>query len=66
MFVLRPVQEEDLEGVFKLALKTGGGLTTLPPDKEKLQEKIRESVKNFHFLPSKPSGETYFLFWKIS
>lgn len=60
MFVLRPVKEGDLEGVYKLALKTGGGLTTLPPYKEKLYEKIRESVKNFHFLPSKPSGETYF------
>ena len=60
MFVLRPVKEDDLEGVYQLALKTGGGLTTLPPDKIKLREKIRESVKNFHFLPSKPSGETYF------
>lgn len=60
MLIFRPVKEDDLEGVYNLALKTGGGLTTLPPIKEKLMEKIRESVKNFHYLPSKPSGETYF------
>jgi arginine N-succinyltransferase len=60
MYVLRPVTESDLEGIYQLALKTGGGLTTLPPDRERLSEKIRESVKNFQFLPTKPSGEIYF------
>jgi len=52
---------DDLEGVFHLAEKTGGGLTTLPPDRERLAEKIRESQKNFEYKPSRPSGETYFL-----
>lgn len=61
MLVVRPVIMDDLEGVFELAKKTGGGLTTLPPDKVRLAEKIRESRKNFEYKPSRPSGETYFL-----
>ena len=61
MLVVRPVALEDLDGVYKLAEKTGGGLTTLPPDKKRLSEKIRESQKNFEYKPSRPSGETYFL-----
>ena len=61
MLVVRPVTADDLEGIYELALKTGGGLTTLPPDKVRLSEKIRESEKNFQYQPSKPSGETYFL-----
>ena len=33
MLIFRPVKEDDLQGVFNLAKKTGGGLTTLPPIK---------------------------------
>ncbi|MCM8526683.1 MAG: arginine N-succinyltransferase [Lentisphaeraceae bacterium] len=61
MLLVRPVTMDDLEGIYALAEKTGGGLTTLPPDKERLSEKIRESQKNFQYKPSRPSGETYFL-----
>lgn len=61
MLLVRPVKEDDLEGVYKLAEKTGGGLTTLPPDRKRLGEKIRESQKHFEYKPSRPSGETYFL-----
>ena len=60
MLIVRPVSAEDLDGVYELAKKTGGGLTTLPPDRDRLMEKIRESVKNFEYKPSRPSGETYF------
>ena len=60
MLIVRPVRIEDLDGVYELAKKTGGGLTTLPPDKDRLLEKIRESVKNFEFKPNRPSGQTYF------
>lgn len=61
MLLVRPVKMDDLDGVFELAQKTGGGLTTLPPDKKRLSEKIRESQKNFEYMPSRPKGETYFL-----
>ena len=61
MLLVRPVTMGDLEGIFQLAEKTGGGLTTLPPDRKRLGEKIRESEKNFQYKPSRPSGETYFL-----
>ena len=61
MLLVRPVTMDDLEGIYALAEKTGGGLTTLPPDRQRLSEKIRESQKNFQYKPSRPSGETYFL-----
>ncbi|NQZ56446.1 MAG: arginine N-succinyltransferase [Lentisphaeraceae bacterium] len=61
MLIVRPVRLDDLQGVYKLAKMTTGGLTTLPPDKDRLSEKIRESVKNFEYQSSKPSGELYFL-----
>jgi arginine N-succinyltransferase len=60
MLLIRPVTENDLDGVYLLAKKTGGGLTTLPADKPRLLEKIRESVKNFDYRPSRPNGETFF------
>jgi len=60
MLVVRPVVEGDLEEVYKLAQKTGGGLTTLPPNRGRLREKIRESVKNFEYCSNRPNGEIYF------
>jgi arginine N-succinyltransferase len=60
MLIIRPVKNDDLEGIFDLATKTGGGLTTLPPDRPRLMEKIRESVKNFDYKPNRPNGQTYF------
>ena len=61
MFVVRPVRLDDLQGVYRLAKMTTGGLTTLPPDMDRLSEKIRKSVKNFEYPSSRPSGEIYFL-----
>ena len=60
MVIIRPVCSDDLQNIYELAQKTGGGLTTLPADKERLMEKIRESEKNFDYKPSCPRGETYF------
>lgn len=61
MLIVRPATSRDLDGVYELARKTGGGLTTLPADKKRLAEKILESEKHFRFQPSKPQGQIYFM-----
>jgi arginine N-succinyltransferase len=61
MFVLRPVRETDLAALIALARATGGGLTTLPPDTEFLEDRIHESLRAFSPRIRKPSGE-YYLF----
>jgi len=47
MFVVRPARLNDLDGLMKLAGKTGTGLTTLPAHKPALQKKIEESIHAF-------------------
>jgi arginine N-succinyltransferase len=47
MFVVRPAQLRDLDGLMLLAQKTGTGLTTLPAHKPVLQQKIAESIEAF-------------------
>jgi len=59
MLIIRPVQTSDLEQVYQLARKAPAGLTTLPCDREKLGYKIRESVKNLDYPPSKAGGESF-------
>ena len=60
MLVVRPVREDDVEKIFDLAAKAETGLTTLPPDMDVLTRRVKESVRSFDSLPSKPAGETYF------
>lgn len=59
MFVLRPVRETDLNAIVSLAKSVGGGLTTLPPDAEFLEDRIHESLRAFSPRVRKPGGEHY-------
>lgn len=61
MLVMRPVQPQDLEALYELSLSTGGGLTTLPPDRDALDVKIQSSWASFRTQPSSPGNE-YYLF----
>ncbi len=61
MFVFRPVRETDLGALVGLAQATGGGLTTLPPDAEFLEDRIHDSLRAFSPRVRKPAGE-YYLF----
>ena len=44
---VRPVETRDLDGVVALAESLGPGMTTLPPDRAALGEKIERSVASF-------------------
>jgi arginine N-succinyltransferase len=59
MLVLRPVRESDHPRLVALARATGGGLTTLPPNEEFLEERIDSSLRAFHPRVKRPGGEFY-------
>jgi arginine N-succinyltransferase len=62
MILIRPVQERDLDRLEELAKSIeGGGMTTLPADREILAQKIKTSLNNFSKTIKHPGPETYLL-----
>lgn len=62
MFIIRPVREDDLDRLEELAASIeGGGMTTLPADREILAAKIAASTTNFASQIDEPGPETYLL-----
>jgi len=59
MFVLRPIGLGDLDPLVALLDHATFGLTTLPSDRDLLQERILGSLQSFERTPRKPGGETY-------
>lgn len=58
-FLIRPIQETDLDAVYDLASQTGPGMTSLPADRAILEAKIQESINSFKINPVKPGNEAY-------
>jgi len=48
MIVIRPVEHDDIDGLYKLAKKVGPGMTTFPPDIDVLTQKVVASNKAFN------------------
>lgn len=61
MNIIRPARIEDIDGLYSLSLKTGPGLTTLPSDRDLLEEKVEKSLASFVDGVSVP-GLEYYLF----
>ena len=61
MMLIRPATRDDLNSLYQLATKTGPGLTTLPEDRELLEEKIELSIESFKTDVKDPALE-YYLF----
>jgi len=61
MMIIRPARDQDIDGLYSLAEKTGPGLTTLPKDREQLEAKIDLSLSSFVDGISGPEFE-YYLF----
>lgn len=59
--VIRPVTLDDLNDVYDLAQKTGGGMTNLPPNRDALEARIAFSVESYEANVSAPGGEVYML-----
>ena len=59
MFIIRPIEEHDLEGLMDLLEDSGHGLTSLPKDKEIIKRKITLSKRSFEHRTDSPNGESY-------
>lgn len=59
MFIIRPIEQKDLDGLMHLLEKSGHGLTTLPRDAEVLKKRIRNSERSFLHREDGPGGEDY-------
>jgi arginine N-succinyltransferase len=46
-FIIRPANIDDLQKIYEMAKRTGGGFTNLPPDKAALSAKLAKSQKAF-------------------
>jgi len=60
MLILRPARLPDLPGVEAIALASAVGITSLPPDRDKLYEKIRASTQSFAAEVDVNGEEIYF------
>ena len=59
MFIIRPIQAKDIDGLMELLEKSGHGLTSLPRDPEVLKKRIRMSERSFAHREEVPRGEDY-------
>jgi arginine N-succinyltransferase len=46
-FIIRPANMDDLQPIYEMAKRTGGGFTNLPPDRKALTAKLERSVSGF-------------------
>lgn len=62
MMVIRPVGHNDLPALMQLAAKTGGGLTSLPPDEATLRARIERAQQTWAGeLPMSEQGYVFVL-----
>jgi len=61
MLLIRPARLEDVDALLALAEGAGVGLTTLPPDRRLLRERVVRSQHAFGSEPTRPAGEAYLL-----
>jgi arginine N-succinyltransferase len=59
MFIIRPIDMKDIDGIMKLLESSGHGLTTLPKDPDVIKKRIRLSDRSFHHREEGPMGEDY-------
>ncbi len=59
MFIIRPIEQKDLDGLMELLEKSGHGLTSLPRDPDVLKKRIRNSELSFLHREETPRGEDY-------
>ncbi len=60
MMLFRNAEPKDLDAIYQLALNSGIGVTTLPKDKEFLQQRLELAANSFKKELRQPAGEYYF------
>jgi len=66
MIIVRPIREEDIDNLMRLAEAAYPGMTTLPPDRDALIKKIEKSTSSLSKQVTEPGRETYLLILKLS
>lgn len=61
MIIVRTAKESDIDGVLSLAKQAYPGMTTLPPDRQVLTQKLLDSVNSIDKQVDVPANENYFL-----
>ncbi len=61
MIIVRTARESDIDGVLELAKRAYPGMTTLPPDRDVMRSKLRNSVRSVEKDVDVPNDESYFL-----
>ena len=59
VIVFRPVREDDLDALYKLASEAPDPITTLPTDREYLFHRIHNSLRSFYPVIDNPGSESY-------
>ncbi len=59
MFIIRPIEENDIDALMTLIEGSGHGLTTLPKNVDFLNKRIRISQRSFLHREDGPGGEDY-------
>ena len=58
-FVIRAANMDDLQPIYEMAKRTGGGFTNLPPDKKALSAKLERSAAGFSRLDDEVADDLY-------
>ncbi len=58
-FLIRPANMNDLQPIYEMAKRTGGGFTNLPPDKRALSEKLERSAAGFDRVDDVVADDLY-------
>lgn len=58
---VRTAHVDDINALYHLALKTGGGFTNLPPDQDGIARRVSASIDALSHEIVEPSGELYML-----
>jgi arginine N-succinyltransferase len=58
-FLIRPANMGDLQPIYEMAKRTGGGFTNLPPDKKALSAKLERSAAGFDRVGDNVADDLY-------
>lgn len=58
-FLIRPANLGDLQPIYEMAKRTGGGFTNLPPDKQALSTKLERSAAGFDRVGDDVADDLY-------
>ncbi|MCP5162739.1 MAG: arginine N-succinyltransferase [Hahellaceae bacterium] len=61
MMIIRPIEQKDLDALYHMAVNAGVGVTTLPANRDQLQDKIERAVKSFNESVSPERGHYLFV-----